>query len=175
MKSISLSLKHFVLVALALAWVSPALASIPDVVKNRFVIGDPVWKEMIVRDDIAGDYSKCWNKLTDIVVDKGYELAYTDKDSGYVRTNPNSGLVHLKSNWIYEVKIVAKFVVNESSDAAQAKDGVAGKKVIEKLRVQVQGRLYRQVNGNLIESYSGYDSLVLQDIFNDLQLVFGRQ
>jgi len=26
-----------------------------------------------------------------------------------------------------------------------------------------------------VESYSGYDQLVLQDIFNDLQLIFGRQ
>jgi hypothetical protein len=170
----SIPWKKMFLVMLVLAGVHTALAGVPDVVKQRFVIGDPVWKEMIVRDDIATDYSKCWNKLTDIIVDKGYELAYTDKDSGYVRTNPNSGLVHLKSNWIYEVKIIAKFVVNDTSD--QPKDASSGgKKVIEKLRVQVQGRLYRQVNGNLVESYSGYDQLVLQDIFNDLQLVFGRQ
>jgi len=159
---------------LVLAGVNTAWAGVPDVVKQRFVIGEPVWKEMIVRDDIASDYSKCWNKLTDIIVDKGYELAYTDKDSGYARTNPNSGLVHLKSNWVYEVKIIAKFVVNDTSDAPKDASG-GSKKTIEKLRVQVQGRLYRQVNGNLIESYSGYDQLVLQDVFNDLQLVFGRQ
>ena len=169
----SISWKNIFLVLLLLAWVNTALAGVPDVVKQRFVIGDPVWKEMIVRDDIASDYSKCWNKLTDIIVDKGYELAYTDKDSGYVRTNPNAGLVHLKSNWFYEVKIIAKFVVNDTSDQTAATSGA--KKVIAKLRVQVQGRLYRQVNGNLVESYSGYDQLVLQDIFNDLQLIFGRQ
>ena len=123
---------------------------------------------MAVREDLSPDYETCWKKLVDIIVDRGYEVGFMEKESGYLRTNPNAGLVRLKSNWVYEVKIIAKLVVNEQ-------DLKAGKKTVDKLRIQVQGHLYKTSKGSLVESYSGYDKLVLQDMFNDLQLVFGRQ
>ena len=144
-------------------------AGIPTPVKDRFVLGDPVWKEMAIREDVAPDYETCWKRFVDIVVDKGYEIGFMEKESGYIRTNPNSGLVRLKSNWIYEVKVIGKLVVNE-------RDLKSGKKTVDKLRIQVQGHIYRTGKGGaLVESYMGYDKQVLQDMFNDLQLVFGRQ
>lgn len=162
--------KQMVLIAMAavLFTAGTAVAGIPGGVKDRFVLGEPVWKEMTIREDLAPDYETCWKRFVEIMVDKGYEIGFMEKDSGYLRTNPNTGIVRLKSNWVYEVKVIGKLVVNE-------KDLKAGKKTVEKLRIQVQGQVYRMNRGVLVESYSGYDKLVLQDMFNDLQLVFGRQ
>jgi len=92
----------------------------------------------------------------------------SEEESGYLRTNANGGLVRLKSNWIYDIKIVAKFVMDDSATKA-------GEKRIERLRVQVLGHLYKLKKGAIVESYNGYDKIVLQDLFNDLELVFGRQ
>lgn len=98
-------------------------AGIPTVVKDRFVLGDPVWKEMAIREDLAPDYEMCWKRFVDIMVDKGYEIGFMEKESGYLRTNANSGLVRLKSNWIYEVKVIGKLVVNEQDLKNGKKDG----------------------------------------------------
>lgn len=155
----------FVLVVIA---VEVSEARVPALVKDRFVIGDPLWKEIAVRDDLGQNYDKCWRSLVDILVDKGYEIGFMEKESGYVRTNPNLGVVRLRNNWFYEVKIVAKIVVADEV-------AIDGKKAVKKLRVQVQGYLHRTINATLRESYSGYDKQVLQDMFNDLQLVFGNQ
>ena len=157
-----------VTIAAVLLSISTVYAGVPGGVKDRFILGDFVWKEMAIREDLAPDYETCWKRFVEIMVDKGYEIGFMEKDSGYLRTNPNTGIVHLKSNWVYEVKVIGKLVVNE-------KDLKSGKKTVEKLRIQVQGVVAKTVRGVLVESYSGYDKLVLQDMFNDLQLVFGRQ
>jgi hypothetical protein len=164
-KRITLSI---VAIAVVLLAINTVYAGVPSVVKDRFVLGEPVWKEMAIREDLAPDYEMCWKRFVEIMVDKGYEIGFMEKDSGYLRTNPNTGIVHLKSNWVYEVKIIGKLVVNE-------REMKNGKRTVEKLRIQVQGQLLRSVRGVLVESYSGYDKQVLQDLFNDLQLVFGRQ
>lgn len=157
-----------VVVASVLLAASVSVAGVPSTIKDRFVLGDPVWKELPIEAGLASDYETCWKKLVDIVVDKGYDVGFMDKESGYLRTNPNSGIVRLKRSWVYEIKVVVKFVMQ---DAALRE----GKKVIEKIRIQVQGHVFRLNDGVLDESYSGYDKIVLQDFFNDLQLVFGRQ
>ncbi len=143
-------------------------AGVPSVVKDRFVVGDPVWKELTIRDELGQNYDKCWNSLVEIIIDKGYEIGFMEKESGYVRTNENMGVVRLKNNWVYDVKIIAKLVLSDQGLTE-------GKKTVKKLRVQVQGALYKKKDGNLVESHLGYDKQVLQDMFNDLQLVFGNQ
>jgi len=141
---------------------------VPSAVKDRFVLGEPLWKELDVREELGQDYDVCWKKLVDIVIDKGFEVGFMEKESGYVRTNPNTGIVRLKSNWVYEVKVVVKLILDDD----QLK---AGNKVVDKLRLQVLGNVVQVKNGVLRQSYSGYDRIVLQDLFNDLQLVYGRQ
>jgi hypothetical protein len=148
---------------------SISFGAVPYAVKDRFVLGDPVWKELDVREELAGDYDVCWKRLVDIVIDKGFEIGFMEKDSGYVRTNANTGIVRLKSNWIYEVKVIVKLILDEE----QLK---AGKRVVDKLRLQVLGGVVQMTKaGILVQSYRGYDRVVLQDLFSDLQLVYGRQ
>ena len=157
-----------IVITIALLALNTVYAGVPSVVKDRFVLGEPVWKEMAIREDLASDYEMCWKRFVEIMVDKGYEIGFMEKDSGYLRTNPNTGIVHLKNNWVYELKIIGKLVLNE-------REMKNGKKTVDKLRIQVQGQVVKTVRGVMVESYSGYDKQVLQDLFNDLQLVFGRQ
>jgi hypothetical protein len=141
---------------------------IPDSVSSRFVLGDPVWKEIVVRDELLEDYEGVWRDLVEIIIDNGFEVGFMEKDSGYVRTNANAGFVVLKKSWIYDIKVVAKIIIDD--DASED-----GEPVIEKIRIQVMGHVYRVKKGTLRQSYSGYDKIVLQDLFNDLQLVFGNR
>lgn len=140
----------------------------PKAVRSRFVIGEPVWKEMRVKKTLASDYDEAWKKLVEIIVDSGFDIGYMDKDSGYLRTNPNSGIVVLKGHWVYEVKIIVKLVVNNK------KKNKEGKPKIEKLRIKVVGDLAKVKKGVLKASYHGYDKVILSNIFNDLTHVFGE-
>ena len=76
-------------------------STIPKSIRSRFVLGDPVWKELLVKKDLAEDYDRSWNKLVEIIVDNGYDIGFMEKDSGYLRTNPNIGIVILKKYWLY--------------------------------------------------------------------------
>ncbi len=82
----------------------------------------------------------------------------------------------------FEMKLVKQIVVasavaeNSANDAFVRVEAVDYKKGIKaKLRIQVQGNVFKLAKGVVAESYSGYDKIVLQDVFNDLQMVFGRQ
>jgi len=140
------------------------MAAVPKSVENRFVLSDPVWKEMVVRDDLVDDYASVWKNLVEILIDNGFEIGFMEKDSGYVRTNENAGLVRLKKYWVYDIKVIAKIVMDDDET-----------KGVSKVRLQVLGHIYKIKKGSIRESYSGYDRLVLQDLFNDLQLVFGSR
>jgi len=155
-------------VLLIAGWSSVMAGGVPTAVKDRFILGEPVWKELDVREELGQNYDVCWKKLVDIVIDKGFEVGFMEKESGYVRTNPNVGIVRLKSNWVYEVKVVVKLILDDE----QLK---SGKRVVDKMRLQVLGTVNQITKGVLKQSYSGYDRIVLQDLFNDLQLVYGRQ
>jgi hypothetical protein len=144
-------------------------AAIPKQIRSRFVIGDPQWKELTLKPDLAKDYDKAWGKLVEIIVDNGYDIGFMEKDSGYIRTNANTGIVVLKKYWSYQVKLVAKIVV----DPENKNDN--GKPLIKKLRIQVKGYLTKSKKGYIVQSYRGYDKIVLDDIFNDLRLVFGEK
>ena len=162
---LNISLAIFVIIS----GLEPAYArGVPSSVQSRFILGDPVWKEIVVRDELIQNYEGVWKHLVEILIDNNFEIGYMEKDSGYVRTNENAGIVILKKYWTYDIKVVAKIVL----DGSALKDG---NKIITKIRIQVMGHVYKQVKGTLRESYSGYDKIVLQDLFNDLQLVFGNR
>ena len=156
----------FVLCILVVA--GAAFGKVPQPVQDRFVIGEPVWKEIDVREELGSNYTRCWQKLVDIVTDKGFEIGFMEEPSGYIRTNSNAGIVRLKGAWVYEIKFVVKLVLKDESLETDSKS-------VDKIRLQVLGNLAKVKKGVIKESYSGYDRIVLQDLFNDLQQVFGRQ
>ena len=141
-------------------------AAIPKGVQDRFVLGDPVWKELIVRENLRSNYEDVWKNLVEIIIDNGFEVGFMEKDSGYIRSNENARIILLKNYWRYDIKVVAKIILNEQAQKER-------KSVVEKIRVQVIGHVYRMKKGTLRESYSGYDRIVMQDLLNDLQLFFG--
>ena len=163
-------MKKLILVLIVIFLSTQFLSSkIPKQVRDRFVLGDPVWKELSVRKDLSEKYDKAWSKLVEIIIDNGYDIGFMEKDSGYIRTNPNTGIVVLRKYWSYEVKLVAKFVVDSE------KKNKEGKPTILKLRIQVKGYITKTRKGYIQQSYRGYDKIVLDDIFNDLRLVFGNK
>ncbi len=140
----------FAFVAVSFVIGSPPVSAkgLPESVQTRFVLAEPVWKEIVVRDELLEDYEGVWKDLVDIIIDNGFEIGFMEKDSGYVRTNENAGMVVLKKYWTYDIKVVAKIVVDDQARKE-------GKTVIEKIRIQVLGHVYKSKKGTLRESYSG--------------------
>ena len=91
-------------VFIAVASLSLKTDDVPGPLRSRFVIGDSVWKEIPVRDDLQNQYEKCWQSAINTLLDNHFDLATTDKDSGYIRTTENTGVVILKGDWAYKVQ-----------------------------------------------------------------------
>src|ERR1022692_947860 len=102
--------------SLVLAWAVLAVAScllaadIPKALKTRFVVGDPVWRELLIREDLQTQYEKCWQTAVSTLLDNNFDVATMDKDSGYIRTTENTGIVTLGGNWSYKIQVSIKFV-----------------------------------------------------------------
>jgi len=144
-------------------------ADVPKPLKSRFVVGDPVWREIPIRDDLRGQYEKCWQSAVSTVLDNGFDIATMDKDSGYVRTTWNEGVVVLGGNWAYKVQISLKYVL-ASTDA---KSNIAPP--LDKLRVQAAGEISEIQKGVLKAFFRGYDQVLLQNLFQDLQAKLGSR
>jgi hypothetical protein len=87
------------------------------------------------------------------------------KDSGYIRTTENTGVVVLKGDWVYNVQVSIKFTYVPTAPGQQA--------TVQKIRIQASGHLAKISNGRLKEAFQGYDSVVLQNVFQDLQAKLG--
>lgn len=164
MKNTSLLLMIAVLAALTLS-----AGDVPGPLKARFVIGDPVWKEIPVREDLQNQYEKCWQSAINTVLDNHFDLATTDKDSGYIRTTENTGVVILKGNWGYKVQVSVKF----SYLPGDPKANPPTQGSVQKLRIQAAGIVAETKNGRLLHYEKGYDTEVLQNLFQDLQAKLG--
>jgi len=140
-------------------------SDIPGPLKSRFVTGDPVWKEIPVRDDLRNQYEKCWQTAVATILENNFDIATMDKDSGYARTTWNSGVVTLGGNWSYTVQISIKFVFLPS-DSKSPTDAARG---VDKVRVQAAGAIVESKRGRVLKNLRGYDQVVLQDLFQDLQ------
>jgi hypothetical protein len=140
-------------------------AGVPDPVKSRFVIGDPVWREIPIREDLQGQYDKCWQTAINAILESNFAVATMDKESGYVRTTENAGVVTLKGDWIYNVQVSLKFTYAPASAGQHA--------TVQKIRIQASGHLAKISKGRLKEAFRGYDSVVLQNVFQDLQAKLG--
>src|ERR1700693_369898 len=121
---------------------APVFAGVPDPVKSRFVVGDPVWREVPIRDDLQGQYEKCWQTAINAILESNFAIATMDKESGYVRTTENSGVVTLKGDWVYSVQVSIKFTYVPQSAAGQ-------QATVQKIRIQASGHLAKISKGRL--------------------------
>ena len=145
---------------------APLFAGLPDPVKSRFVVGDAVWREIPIRDDLQGQYDKCWQTAINAILESNFAIATMDKESGYVRTTENSGVVTLKGDWVYSVQVSIKLTyIPPAASGQQA--------TVQKIRIQASGHLAKINKGRLKEAFQGYDSVVLQNVFQDLQAKLG--
>lgn len=152
-----------------LAMSSLSAADIPKPLKSRFVVGDPVWRELPMRDDLQPQYEKCWQTAVSTILENHFDIATMDKDSGYIRTTDNTGVVVLNGNWIYKVQVSVKFVYTPAD--ANAKPPVPAS--VQKVRLQVAGEIAQTNKGSLKSYFRGYDQVVLQNLFQDLQAKLG--
>jgi hypothetical protein len=144
---------------------APLFAGLPDPVKSRFVVGDAVWREIPIRDDLQGQYEKCWQTAINAILESNFAIATMDKESGYIRTTENAGIVTLKGDWVYNVQVSIKFTYMPATSGQQA--------TVQKIRIQASGHLAKVSKGRLKEAFQGYDSVVLQNVFQDLQAKLG--
>ena len=146
-------------------------SDIPGPLKSRFVTGDPVWKEIPVREDLRGQYEKCWQTTISTILENNFDIATMDKDSGYARTTWNSGVVTLGGDWSYRVQISIKFVFLPAEGGARA--GAASG--VDKVRLQAAGEIAETKKGRVKHFFRGYDQVVLENLFQDLQSKLGTR
>jgi hypothetical protein len=141
-------------------------AGVPKVLKPRLVLGDPVWREMPVRADLQSRYDRVWQTAVDTALEHNFEIATMDKSSGYLRTIPKADIVRLQTDWYYKVQVSIKLVTDTSAKTDPAP--------VTKVRLQVSGEVTNiDPRRGLRESYTGYDQIVLQNLFQDLQAKLG--
>ena len=155
----------FAVASICMLLSAPLFAGLPDPVKSRFVVGDAVWREIPIRDDLQGQYDKCWQTAINAILESNFAIATMDKESGYLRTTENAGLVTLKGDWVYNVRVSIKFTYLPATAAQPA--------TVQKIRIQASGNLAKISKGRLKEAFQGYDSVVLQNVFQDLQAKLG--
>ena len=138
-------------------------AGIPKPLKARFVLGEPVWRELPVRDDLQNQYDKVWQTLLNTILEHNYDIATMEKSSGYFRTNWNERVVVLTGNWYYKLQITVKLIM-PSDDLSK----------VEKIRLQVTGDITNlDKHGMVKASFRGYDQIILENLIQDIQAKIG--
>jgi hypothetical protein len=146
-------------------------SDVPGPLKSRFVTGDPVWKEIPIRDDLRGQYEKCWQTTISTLLENNFDVATMDKDSGYARTTWNAGVVTLGGDWSYRVQISIKFVFLPTE--AGSRPGAAP--AVDKVRLQAAGEISETKRGRVKHFFRGYDQVVLENLFQDVQSKLGTR
>jgi len=138
--------------------------SIPKPLKTRLVVGDPVWRELPVRQDIQKEYDRVWQTALNALLEHNYDIATMEKSSGYLRTTWNERVVTLKDNWVYKLQITLKLVTSPTDPTT-----------VEKIRLQVTGDVtnLNSKTGAVKAYFRGYDQVVLQNLMQDLQAKLG--
>jgi hypothetical protein len=177
-RRIAMNIRRVLAVTAALALTSPALFAqlfatnkkVPKVLQERFVTGDPVWRELPVRADFQKNYDKIWQTAVNTILEHNFDIATMDKDSGYFRTLPNSKIVTMSTNWAYKVQISVKLV----STPGDPKADPPVLATVEKVRLQVSGEVTNvDTRGVMRVDFLGYDQVLLQSLFQDLQAKLG--
>ena len=146
-------------------------ADVPKPLRARFVTGDAVWRELPVRDEMQMQYEKCWQTTINTVLENNFDIATMDKESGYLRTTWNEGVVVLGGNWNYKVQISVKMVKVPGDPKANPPTVDS----VQKVRVQVAGEISQTWRGQLRSFFRGYDQVLLQNLFQDLQAKLGSR
>ncbi len=156
----------------ALMLMSAPLAAdkVPKALQARFVTGDPIWRELPVRDDFQKNYDRVWQTAVNTILEHNFDIATMDKESGYFRTIPNEKIVRMDTNWSYKVQISVKLV--STSGDPRANPPVLP--TVEKVRLQVTGEVTGvDRRGIMRADFRGYDQILLQSLFQDLQAKLG--
>jgi len=140
--------------------VSLALAGgVPKAMKTRFVISDPIWREIPIRTALQADYEKIWQIGVSTILENNFDIATMEKESGYIRTTWNEGVIVLGGKWYYKVQISLKYVADNQK--------------YQKVRLQVAGELTKGGKKGVSQFFRGYDTVLLQTLFQDLQSKLG--
>jgi len=152
------------LAVVMLAAVSLYAQSVPKPLKTRLVVGDPIWRELPVREELQKEYDRVWQTALNALLEHNYDIATMEKSSGYLRTTWNERVVTLQDNWYYKLQINVK-LVTAPSDRTR----------VEKSRVQVTGEVTNvdRKSGAVKAYFRGYDQTVLQNLMQDLQAKLG--
>ncbi len=143
---------------------------VPKVLEARFVTGEPVWRELPVRADLQKNSDKIWQTAVNTILEHNFDIATMDKDSGYFRTLPNSKVVTMGTNWAYKVQISIKLVTVPGDPKANPPVPAT----VEKVRLQVSGEVTNvDARGVMRADFLGYDQVLLQTLFQDLQAKLG--
>ena len=156
--------------ALAAQISGPINKKVPKPLQARFVTGDPVWRELPVRADFQNHYERVWQTAVNTILEHNFDIATMDKDSGYFRTIQNEKIVQLATNWYYRVQISVKLV----STPGDSRANPPVLPTVEKVRLQVAGEVTNLDRRGLIKAnFLGYDEVLLQSLFQDLQAKLG--
>ena len=159
-----------VTVALVLTSATLFAQKVPKPLQARFVTGDAVWRELPVRADIQGQYDRVWQTTVDTILEHNFDIATMDKDSGYFRTIPNEKIVKMQTNWYYKVQVSIKLVSTPADPKATPPKPAA----VEKVRLQVAGEVTNADSRGVVKAnFLGYDTVLLQSLFQDLQAKLG--
>lgn len=141
--------------------VSFALAGgVPKALKSRFIVSDPIWREIPIRKALQEDFEKIWQTGVSTILENNFDIATMEKDSGYIRTTWNEGVVVLGGKWYYKVQISLKFVSADNK--------------YQKVRLQVAGELTKGGKKGVSQYFRGYDTVLLQTLFQDMQSKLGE-
>jgi len=142
---------------------------VPKILNNRLVVGEPVWRELPVRPDLQNQYEKVWQTALNTILEHGFDIATMERDSGYLRTSPNERIVRLQTNWYYKVQVSLKLVMTPGDPTGKTP------MTVSKVRLQVAGEVTNvDPKRGLKASFLGYDSVMLQTLFQDLQAKLGN-
>ena len=159
-KWIVLILGICILIFISQSWA----AGIPKPLKSRFMVGDPVWRELPIRSDLRLNPDKVWQTCINTILENNFDIATMEKESGYIRTTWNEGVVVLGGSWFYKVQVSIKLV--PEADLI-LKDSVM------KVRLQVAGEITKSGKHGISQYFRGYDQVILQNFFQDLQSKLG--
>jgi hypothetical protein len=145
---------------------TPLNKKVPKPLQARFVTGEPVWRELPVRADFQSQYDRVWQTAVNTILEHNFDIATMDKDSGYFRTLPNEKIVKMDTNWSYKIQISVKVV----STFGDPKAIPAKPPIVEKVRLQVAGEVTNVDGRGVVKvNFLGYDRVLLQNLFEDLQ------
>jgi hypothetical protein len=143
---------------------------LPKPLQARFVTGDAVWRELPVRADFQSNYDRVWQTAVNTILEHNFDIATMDKDSGYFRTIQNEKIVKMETNWFYKVQISVKLVSTPGDPRANPPVPAN----VDKVRLQVSGEVTNLDRRGVIRSdFLGYDQVLLQSLFQDLQAKLG--